>query len=177
MLHFILEISRHLANKISLLFPTNPGPALKMYIPIQWNQCISFPVNLATDRLINMLTMLGISLLMSWPFILSSRYCAFPSFINYIPLWWHWKGSTSWGHLLHLDIIDTRNDTANKWMTKLINEWWTSEGLPPFHGWGTFWEAPWGQSTGRKPHTDVVAVPNWMPRLFSLLTPFSYQLC
>ena len=119
MLDFLLEISRDLANKISLLFLTNSGPALKMYIPIQWNQCISFPVNLATDRLINMLTMLGISLLMSWPFILSSRHCAFPSFINYIPLWWHWKGSTSWGHLVHLDITDTRNDAANKWMTKL----------------------------------------------------------
>ena len=152
MLHFLLEISKHLANKISLLFPTKPGLALKMYIPIQWNQCISFPVNLATDHLINMLTMLGISLLMSCPFILSGRHCAFPSFINYIPLWWHWKGSTSWGRLLHLDIIDTLNDTANKWMTKTINEW-MNEGMTASISWmrhllrGTMRSVDWQKAT------------------------------
>lgn len=49
----------------------------------------------------------------------------------------------------------------NEQMKEWMNEW-----LMPFHGWGTFWEAPWGQGTSRKPDTNVKAVPAQMPTLF-----------
>lgn len=110
---------------------------------------------------------------MSWSLVLSSGHRAFLSFIDYIPLWWlkrlYLLGTLA---IFRFDLMDKWNDTGKKWM----NEWWMNEWLLPFHGWGTLWEASRGQVTGRKPHTDVVALPDQMPHLFSLLSSFIYQL-